>query len=387
MKCKNCGNDLPEEASFCPYCMSKLTKVDQIVQDKKSVNRNKLAIFIAISAIAVVSVIAVLILMLARSSDEKSNTNVNTTTSTSSIEVDSQTETDEQTKTDGQINSDGEKIDKNENDKPTLKEEETTENIIDNPYDYCGTWYDDDFTGEDPMLEGGNILKIISMTKDSVIFDLCSYQSPPMSREAMLSGIEADIVDGKAEFIFGDDGWGNGGYGTLLFLDGEIYVHIVLTTVSSDSLWNIRTDVKFKKVGDSYENRSIDFMGVIGEDVSVALVMLSNEPYELEPNGGGSTYRFGGITMETYERKITSILVEYERFPEGYRDIFTFSFGINGKAKFHYVEGKLGDCLNTYKKDDNYVNIFRSPEQNETFIEITYSRGEVVSIRYFMYIE
>ena len=85
------------------------------------------------------------------------------------------------------------------------------ETVLDiNAETFCGTWYNKDFEGEDPELEGGNVLKIISINKDKVVFDLASYQEPSGMRVAEIMGVEADIEDGKAEFVFRDDGWGNG---------------------------------------------------------------------------------------------------------------------------------------------------------------------------------
>lgn len=54
-KCQNCGRDLPIEARFCPYCMTKLIDEDGTIIKKTSVNRKR-NIFIIIAIILVVVV-------------------------------------------------------------------------------------------------------------------------------------------------------------------------------------------------------------------------------------------------------------------------------------------------------------------------------------------
>lgn len=342
MKCPKCGKDLPETVSFCPYCMEKFAESDgAAAKGNKAVkNRKSLIIILAVLIVVVVAaiIIAVCTGMGGQAEDESSGADLET----------------------------------------------VANRELSNPEKYCGTWYNEDFDGESPELEGGNVLKIISMNDSKVIFELGSYQSPPNSRVAKITGIEADIVDGQAEFIFADDGWGNGGIGTMVFLEDEIYVNIKLTSVSSDSLWNIGNDVKFKKVSESYETDSIDFMGVIGDDISVVSAMLGNLEYVVEETEGGKLYAFDGIYVNVSENIVTSVMVDYTLLPQGYREKLCFSFGINGAADYDYIEKKLGSPVSTYEDDGLYTSCFRTTEDNETYLNITFAKGEVLTIRYFV---
>ncbi len=62
MFCKNCGKQLPEESSFCPYCMTKFTKETPVepIQKKKTINKKA----IIIAAVAVLLVVALLVVGL-----------------------------------------------------------------------------------------------------------------------------------------------------------------------------------------------------------------------------------------------------------------------------------------------------------------------------------
>lgn len=350
MKCPNCGNDLPENVSFCPYCMVKFNENNVQVQSKPDKKKqNKMWIILGMAAVFF-ALIAVVVLIIVLSG---------------------QGDTDSESDKGNQINSG---VDKN-------TDNASSNNI--NPIDYCGTWYSEEFDGESPELEGGNILKIISMTEDKVIFDLCSYQAPPNSRIAEIAAIEADIENGQAEFLFSNDGWGNGGIGTLLFLEGKIYVNIKLTSVSSDSLWNIGTDMKFKKVDDAYENDTIDFLGVVGENINVIKIMLKDFPYEFEKSETEyGAYQCGGILIGVEDDIITSLTIDYTQFPEGYRKKLCVSFGINGSASYEYVKNKLGEPIDVREDNGNYVSTFYAPEEGNC-IKVAYYGGEVVYIRYF----
>ncbi|MBQ3546269.1 MAG: zinc ribbon domain-containing protein [Lachnospiraceae bacterium] len=348
MNCPNCGKDLPDEIQFCPYCMEKFGDVKDYNKSKLVRKKNK---FIAVVlAITVVIVVCLLVVVLRNNVPKK----------------------EKQYKEDNP---------KNEN---IISDNDT--NNTDNestPLNYCGTWYNADFSGESPELDGGSVLKIISMNDEKVIFDLGTYQSPPASRIAEITGVEAEIIDGEAEFIFGNDGWGNGGIGKILFMDEEIYVNIKLTSVSSDSLWNIGTDVKFKKVEDVYINDTIDLLGVLNSDIRVVetkLEKLVDEFDELEED----VYGCEGITVITSNEKVTSVKIEYENLLPGYRKWLCFSFGINGEASFDSVKNRLGTPILTFEKDGNYISLFETSETMESYIEIAYSDGEVVYIRYFI---
>ena len=348
MNCPNCGKDLPDEIQFCPYCMEKFGDINDYNQPKTTLKKNKYIGMIVAIVSVIVLVTLIIILKNSITKDTKQNKEDNL---------------------------------KNENSIPDNDISNTDDEIT--PLNYCGTWYNEDFSGESPEVDGGSVLKIISMNGEKVIFDLGTYQAPPASRIAEITGVEAEIIDGEAEFIFGNDGWGNGGIGKIIFMDEEIYVNIKLTSVSSDSLWNIGTDVKFKKVEDVYSNDTIDLLGVLNSDIRVVetkLEKLVDEFDELEED----VYGCEGITVITSNEKVTSVKIEYENLLPGFRKWLYFSFGINGEASFDSVKNRLGTPILTFEKEGNYISLFETPETMESYIEIAYSDGEVVYIRYFI---
>lgn len=140
------------------------------------------------------------------------------------------------------------------------------------------------------------------------------------------------------------------------------------------------------------ESRIIDFTDVLGKDISFLESMLNEEPYELECNSGFnsySTYLFGGITIEVdwaYE-EVTSLLVEYEKFPEKYREIFTFSPGVNGNMNVEYAKDNWGEYVTTWRMDGNNISQYRREDENgqKYYLEIAYSDvGKIVSIKYYI---
>lgn len=363
MICPKCKKDLPDEIAFCPYCMTKFS-IGENYNEVKKEKKSKIP-FIVIGILSVI-ILAGIIYFVCFFNNEKGENSVTTAEPTTKKVEEANT------------------TDKSKEVEPTTTEKvEETKPKVD-MLSYCGTWYNKDFEGEDPMLEGGNILKIISINEDTVIFDLCSYQSPPSSRIAELNGITAKIIDGKSEFIFGDDGWGNGGIGTLTFMENEIYVNIKLTSVSSDSLWSIGSDVIFKKVEDGYENDTVDFLGLLGEDIQVALSLLGNPEYTIEQHDEGITYNFEGMFIDLYIDRISCVYVKYPELPEGYRDKYKFSYGIDGNTSFDSLESRLGEPISTGEEEEGvYVSCFNVPDRPGEYFKIAYSEGEVVYIMYF----
>ncbi len=133
------------------------------------------------------------------------------------------------------------------------------------------------------------------------------------------------------------------------------------------------------------ETRVIDFADALGKNITFLESKLSGEPYKLECIDNGE-YSFGGITIEIDNERIRSILVEYEKFPVEYREIFTFSPGVNGKTTQEYVKANWGEFLSSGEQWDGNVAIFRRWDEVEErlyFLDITYSDiGKIISIKY-----
>ena len=361
MICPKCKSDLPDEASFCPYCMTKFGEVKDL-NSGTNLTGNKKKKLITISAIGVlILVILTVVLIKFVFSEQDSVNSKNDGTNTS--------------QSDGDIpNADNESASGNQG--------ETALDI--NAETFCGTWYNKDFEGEDPELEGGNVLKIISVNKDKVVFDLASYQEPSGMRVAEIMGVEADIEDGKAEFVFRDDGWGNGGIGTLIFFEDKVCVNIKLTMINSESLWQLGTDTEFKKVDEGYVNDTVDFYGLVGMDIAVAKERLKGIGCELQDGAYKGSYQYEGIVIDTLDDVIVTVYVDYTMLPDGYRERLNFFTKVNGNADYEDMETRLGKPADTWVLGPWYVSTFKVPEQEGVFFDIAFEEGVVSYIKYYL---
>lgn len=85
MFCKNCGRQLPDESSFCPYCMTKFTKETPVEPIKSQKSFNKKPVIIAIAVVLVIT-LAVSGIFIAQKfpKDEIPDTSVKAETTTAS---------------------------------------------------------------------------------------------------------------------------------------------------------------------------------------------------------------------------------------------------------------------------------------------------------------
>lgn len=78
MYCKNCGKELPEESSFCPYCMTKFTEEipAEPISKQKSKQKILIAVIAAVTAIAlVISSIFLFPGLINKDTDSETSTN------------------------------------------------------------------------------------------------------------------------------------------------------------------------------------------------------------------------------------------------------------------------------------------------------------------------
>lgn len=353
MLCAKCNSELPEEASFCPYCMTQLGDVIDYSSNYKKERKIKSKLIILGFL-----VLGVIIFVLGKNQDSDTT--------------------------------------KNKDEEPTVSVD-TNKNTVDKEIDakndwefvpelYCGTWYNEDFSGESPELEGGMVLNIISVNQDKIIFDLFSYQKPPQSRIAQIYNVEANIVERTAEFVFRDDGWGNGGLGIITFLEDSVCISIKLTTVNSDSLWGMAVDKEFKKISDTYENDSVDFYGLLGQNYVLVKDKLQGIGCELVKGAFEGAYDYEGISIFTKEDKITSIYVDYTMLPIGFRDSLNFSTKINGNVEYDYIKLRFGEPVLVNNYGGVYISTFdisQDGQDMEALLDVGYMDGEVFYIKYY----
>lgn len=89
MICKGCGKNIPDESTFCPYCMTKFTQEQRI--DNKSEKSNSNTVAIAIIVVAIILVIAVVatvvcIELFKKPDSEETVGNVTATTTDTSLQ-------------------------------------------------------------------------------------------------------------------------------------------------------------------------------------------------------------------------------------------------------------------------------------------------------------
>ena len=378
MICPKCKSDLPDEASFCPYCMTKFGEVEDL-NFGTNLTGNKKKKIITISAIGVlILVILTVVLLKFVFSEQDSVNSKNDGTNTSQSDGDKA----DVNMPDDATGNDTDDIPNADNESASGNQGETALDI--NAETFCGTWYNKDFEGEDPELEGGNVLKIISINKDKVVFDLASYQEPSGMRVAEIMGVEADIEDGKAEFVFRDDGWGNGGIGTLIFFEDKVCVNIKLTMINSESLWQLGADTEFKKVDEGYVNDTVDFYGLVGMDIAVAKERLKGIGCELQDGAYKGSYQYEGIVIDTLDDVIVTVYVDYTMLPDGYRERLNFFTKVNGNADYEDMETRLGKPADTWVLGPWYVSTFKVPEQEGVFFDIAFEEGVVSYIKYYL---
>lgn len=86
MFCKSCGKNIPDESTFCPYCMTKFTE-EQKIDNKSSKNGNNIAAILAIVLviILVIAVVTTVVCIKLFKTPENEETGENVTATTSDV--------------------------------------------------------------------------------------------------------------------------------------------------------------------------------------------------------------------------------------------------------------------------------------------------------------
>lgn len=117
--------------------------------------------------------------------------------------------------------------------------ESTTEIFDASQYDK-GIYQEVGTENVDVEFEGGVQLEILSISKKQVSFRYTVISGPPSNRIAEIEIQNANIQDGKADFTFDDDGWGNRGKGYIQFMsEGKIKIKTDIARRDSEAMWDI----------------------------------------------------------------------------------------------------------------------------------------------------
>lgn len=319
--CKICGKELPVEATFCPYCMTKL--IDVKTGEPLKVKKKKPIIpIIIILTIAIIAICAV-VLVVFNGNFGADTTKVTEATTEASTDATAELTTDT-----------------------------TTESIADYS-SYIGLWCDRDSNINNMVENGGNLLEIISVNDDVVRFTFTKTSSAPQNRVARISNVSSKIIDGVGTFTFDDDNWLNSGTGKIKFLDDEIYLETtILNSQDSNAKWNI---------GGSFyltmsESSLIDFKNYdyLGEDFDNVKNLFGEEISVEDVTDGVETHYYSGFQVSIMQNtnKIERVIVTYQGVPMSKSDL---CYGeINGNSTYDDVYSYLGEPVNN-SISENFV--------------------------------
>lgn len=355
IKCQNCGQEIPKESNFCPYCMKKFVQ-EQSCESVIWKKRNNVVLILGLGLLVVIGVIGIPLFF-----------------------------------SDPQITIEDEKeqvaeSDNNEDDKEINHKEE----LVLQPEACIGVWYDESSVNEaeSPEKIGGYELIIYSIEDDEVLFSIYSYQAPPASRIAQAEYITATMdSNGKAEFQFDDDGWGNQGEGYLKLNKDVIEVSMNLTVPDETAMWSLKGTVFFIKSTDEIPDESIDFMGLIGRNYYDVRNVIGLREIGSEPSEDSGTYHYHEHNVRILEENgtICSVLVDYSSLDTYARENLRFSENINGNSTYEEIQSNMAEI--TYTNDYNGENItcFLTKETLfSTYLKVCYVEGKIQYIYYFV---
>lgn len=189
-RCKYCGQEIHENASFCLYCMKKLIDTESV--PKKKCNALKLKKFLIICITLIVALLLCIFIVYAKknnSDDVKSTENA-----VSSIDYSA----------------------------------------------YIGTWYSKEITEPDDIYtDGGSAVQIFSIDDRIAEISLSTVQSAPMNRVATTDKVYGEVNGNVIKFHFQNDGWMSSGDGTITLLNDTIYAEVIYTYKDSSALWSL----------------------------------------------------------------------------------------------------------------------------------------------------
>ena len=346
--CQNCGQEIPKESNFCPYCMEKFVVGNE--DENLEVKKNHKRLFVmAVIVCAVTAILVVLLCVLGSKEEDASN---------------------------GEDDS---------KESVTSEGEETTK-----PSDYEGVWYDAACMDAStiPEQNGGYELIIYSIEDEQILFSLWSYQASPASRIAQVEYIKADIEDdGVVEFQYEDDGWGNKGKGQIKLGFQEVEVSIQITSPDENAMWSLRGDVTFKKSANEVPDKSRDFLGLIGRDYyDVINVMgLSETGSELDEYSGMYHYLEDDIRILEENSTIYSVYIDYSDMNAYERGNYKFSEFIDGNSTYGQIEKNMGEITSTLDYNGENITCFKTKETLfETYLKVTFRDGVIQNIYYFI---
>ena len=283
------------EASFCPYCMTKLIDV-RTGEPIKVKKRKYTVLIVAIVTVLVLALAGMAVFFIVSGIKNNSNAAIaNTSSAAASV-------------------SSGTDYSK-----------------------YIGLWSDKDNDIDNITSGSGNLLEIISVNDDIIRFTFTKSSS----RIARISNITCKIIDGVGSFTFDDDSWQNSGTGKIKLMDDEIYLETNITTENEDAMWNIGGKFYLEKS----EGSVIDFesYNYLNEDFDNVRNIFGEErvgAYSASDKWDIHTYSGFTVTVLKETNMIVSIAVNYY----GTLSKSELCYGsLNGNSTYDDVYAKLGE--------------------------------------------
>lgn len=299
-KCPHCGRELPIEANFCPYCMTKLIdEKDSQIHHKNS--RKVLKFMPLVLGIFVIACILIGVFIFVSNREDANK----------------------------------KKIAKTENYE-----------------DYLGIWYDDANKNLDSkVMENGQDIEIVNVDGKNITFNIENFVN--QMYRAHLDYVTVQLKDGTGDFSFTNDGMGNAGQGTITLKNGKIHAKVTISQESEGGTCDLGMDTGFTRVVELKKNQSIDISDKIWDDIQY------NKGYfglrtDVERNGDEVTYVYeNGVTVyinNVLLGFVNRIMVDYNNIKGAYN--FNYK-GIDHTYTKDKVAKKLGVKIS--KEDTTYL--------------------------------
>lgn len=310
--CSECGKELPEEASFCPYCLTKLIEVKDgekpVKKKKKSIVQRLMIIATILNILGILS-FTLLGIMITNSVDQSS----------------------------GNFSS----LDK-----------------------YIGLWCDENSSPDEISKNGGNILEIVAVKNRVIRFNLLTELEKSLGE--VYKDVICEVNNNKTSFYFNKD---DKTYSGTIELKGdkiklELYFSVFGDILDFPKQYCLkRADEYAIDLADGdylvggYTN-FIEKTGLILDEVDID--DYSNKSYSNVDNNSmkvissySDPYRLDEITFPLLfveadsSNKIQEVRISYDSL---FKSNISYK-GINGLSTFEDVYSKLGDPINRYYFD------------------------------------
>lgn len=371
--CPHCGKELPPESNFCPYCMTKLAQEEKYEsKHPKKLEQHKKLLYFGIPIAAVLLISLTLFLVLRKPAAEKTalpvvdTSSVDSLSSTSSF-ASSEVSEPESTVSEGSAISSG-------------------ANTVDYGT-YVGKWYDEASQNKsDIMKQGGDCLQIVSINAKQMVFSLTAVTEPPGNRIAQISNVSGTISGDTVSFAFTDDGWGNGGKGTLKLKNNEIYAKVDITEPDSSAQMNLAMQCYFKKVSGASVSTSApvelsqiltyfpDIRGRLGEETKKS---------SLDDATGYEVHTFGAVQVfvDVSSDTVKQFLVDFT--DAQVRKAYTFD-DLDGTASYDKIIAKYGASKDTYSANGEKTIGYSFKQKAGYYVKYTFdSTGKLKNIYCF----